>query len=236
MRTTNLRRLVKATDDNARLSRIAANTAFNVLLNGPHMIWMFQEVGYDFSINASYDKPVAYSDGNRTSIKPRPETYGYFKAGTRMNQRNLIAAVCHLRTRLLPTVFEGNPTATTITSGKTIRTIQWGSGAQAVFAVANFSDSSPEQVTLPSGTWYDYLHGAAAVNSATLMLAPGELLVLTGSALSAPVLPNSYDEFSAALDETQEATSSAVKKRIQDGHLYIIKDDIWYNIQGTRIK
>ena len=222
-------------DENARLSRIAANTAFNVLLNGPHMIWMFQEVGYDYSINSSYDRPLAYSDGNRTSIKTRPESYGYFKAGIRMQQRNLIAAVCHLRTRLLPTVFDGDPVAVSVASGKALRTIQWGSGAQAVFVAGNFSDSSPEQVTLPTGTWFDFLNGAAAVTSPTLMLAPGELLVLTGSALSAPVLPDSYDEFSAALGNTP-ATNTAAQKVIRDGHIYIIKDNVWYNIQGTKIK
>ena len=222
-------------DENARLSRIAANTAFNVLLNGPHMIWQYQELGYDFSINCSYDRPAASSDDNRTAIKPRPESYGYFKPGIRMEQYALVAATCYLRTRLLPSVFEGDPVATSINSGRALRTIQWGSGAQAVFVAANFSDSSPEQVTLPTGTWYDYLHGATAVNGATLMLAPGELLILTGAQLSAPAVPASYEEYSAALDNTA-AVNSAAQKVIQDGHLYIIKDNIWYNIQGNRIR
>jgi len=222
-------------DENARLSRIAANTAFNVLLNGPHMIWQYQELGYDFSINCSYDRPAASSDDNRTAIKPRPESYGYFKPGIRMEQYALVAAICYLRTRLLPSVFEGDPVATSINSGRALRTIQWGSGAQAVFVAANFSDSSPEQVTLPTGTWYDYLHGATAVNGATLMLAPGELLILTGAQLSAPAVPASYEEYSAALDNTA-AVNSAAQKVIQDGHLYIIKDNIWYNIQGNRIR
>lgn len=224
------------TDMDARLSRIAVNTAFNVLLNGPHMIWQFQEVGYDWSINSSYDKPNASSSDNRTAIKTRPESYGYFKQGIRMDQCQLISAVCHLRTRLLPQVFAGNPVAASITSGKALRTIEWGSGATAVYVAGNFSPDSPQQLTLPSGTWYDYLHGAAAVTSSTLMLAPGELLVLTGSPLTAPAVPNAYEEFTTDVPFTSSAKSTSAQKVLKNGHIYIIKDNLWYNVQGTRIK
>ena len=228
---------VVKTDEDVRLSRIAMNTAFNVLLNGPHMIWMFQEVGYDFSINSSYDKPTANNSNNRTSIKSRPESYGYFKPGIRMEQCKLISAVCYLRTRLLPQVFEGDPTAATVGSGKVVRTIEWGTGAQAVFVAGNFSPDSPQLVTLPlNGAWYDYLHGAQAVTTSALTLAPGELLVLTGSPLTSPVLPDSYEEFSADVPFTPAASSSSAQKVLKDGHIYIIKNNLWYNIQGTRIK
>ena len=40
------------TNEASRLGRIAANVALNVLLNGSHMIWQFEEIGYDFSINS----------------------------------------------------------------------------------------------------------------------------------------------------------------------------------------
>lgn len=232
---TNGKSVIK-NDESVRLGRIAMNTAFNVLLNGPHMIWQYQEVGYDFSINSSYDKPASTSSNNRTSIKPRAESYGYFHAGPRMEQRNKIAAVCYLRTRLLPTVFAGDPTAVTIGSGKVVRTIEWGSGAQAVFVAGNFSPDSPQQVTLPTGTWYDYLNGAAAVTSPTVMLAPGELLVLTGAELHAPVLPDAYEEFTAPVPFTPADNGKAARKALQDGQMYIIKDDVWYNLQGIKLK
>jgi len=224
------------TDENARLSRIAVNTAFNVLLNGPHMIWQYQEVGYDFSINSSYDKPAASSSDNRTSIKPRAESYGYFHAGIRMQQRNIIAQVCYLRTHLLPAVFAGNPTAVAVGSGKALRTIEWGSGAQAVYVAGNFSPDSPQQATLPAGTWYNYLNGATQVTESTVMLAPGELLVLTGAPLAAPELPEAYEEFTADIPFTPAENSTAAQKVIKDSHLFIIKDNTWYNLQGTRLK
>ncbi|MBO4621798.1 MAG: hypothetical protein J5635_03905 [Paludibacteraceae bacterium] len=232
---TNGKGLIK-TDESVRLARIAMNTAFNVLLNGPHMIWQYQEVGYDFSINSSYDKPASSSSNNRTSIKPRAESYGYFHAGPRMQQRNIIAAVCHLRTHLLPTVFAGDPTAVSISSGKVVRTIEWGTGVQAVFVAGNFSPDSPQQVTLPSGTWYDYLNGGTQVNASTMMLAPGELVVLTGAQLAAPVLPDAYEEFTADIPFTPASHSSSAQKVLRDGQLYIIHNDIWYNLQGTKLK
>lgn len=223
-------------DENLRLGRIAVNTAFNVLLNGPHMIWQYQEVGYDWSINSSYDQPTGSSSGNRTAIKTRPESYGFFKPGIRMEQYKLIAAVCYLRTHLLPTVFAGDPVAVSVGSGKVVRTIEWGSGATAVFVAGNFSPDSPQQLTVPSSTWYDYLHGATAVTSSTLMLAPGELLVLTGSPLTAPAVPDSYEEFSVDIPFTPAAKSATAQKVLENGHIYIIKDNVWYNVQGTRIK
>ena len=232
---TNGKGLIK-TDESVRLARIAVNTAFNVLLNGPHMIWQYQEVGYDWSINSSYDKPNANNSGNRTAIKTRPESYGFFKPGIRMEQYKLIAAVCYLRTHLLPTVFAGDPVAVSVGSGKIVRTIEWGSGATAVYVAGNFSPDSPQQLTVPSGTWYDYLHGAAAVTSSTVMLAPGELLVLTGSPLTAPAVPDSYEEFSADIPFNPAAKSSSAQKVLENGHIYIIKDNVWYNVQGAKIK
>ena len=232
---TNGKGLIK-TDESVRLARIAVNMAFNVLLNGPHMIWQYQEVGYDWSINSSYDKPNANNSGNRTAIKTRPESYGFFKPGIRMEQYKLIAAVCYLRTHLLPTVFAGDPVAVSVGSGKIVRTIEWGSGATAVYVAGNFSPDSPQQLTVPSGTWYDYLHGAAAITSSTVMLAPGELLVLTGSPLTAPAVPDSYEEFSADIPFTPAAKSSSAQKVLENGHIYIIKDNVWYNVQGAKIK
>lgn len=226
--------LVK-TDENTRLSRIAANTAFNVLLNGPHMIWQYQEVGYDYSINSSYSQPQGSSSGNRTAIKPRPESQGWFKGGIRMQQYQKIAAVCYLRTHLLPNVFAGDPVSVSVNSGAAVRTIQWGSGATAVYAVANFSADAPQVVTLPAGTWYDYLNGAAALSSTTISLAPGELGVFTGAALQAPVVPDKYEEFTTDIFSTSAETAD-VQKVVRDGHIYIIKEGVTYSIEGMKLE
>src|SRR5690606_13628409 len=49
------------TDSLYRVSRVPLNVAFATLAPGPKMLWQFQEMGYDYSIN---------SLGGRTSSKP----------------------------------------------------------------------------------------------------------------------------------------------------------------------
>lgn len=180
------------TNTAARLRRVAANTALNVLLNGSHMLWQYQEVGYDYSINSSIDQPNAENSDNRCSKKPRPETQGYFRDADRMAQFEQVSQVIQLRTRLLPTLFEGDPVSASISGGKAVRYVQWGSGSEAVYAVANFSATEALSATLPDGNWYDYLADAeTATTQQTLTLQPGELRIFTGSRLPLPSISTS---------------------------------------------
>jgi 1,4-alpha-glucan branching enzyme len=170
------------TNKSARLSRVAANVAMNVLLNGPHMIWQFEEIGYDYSINSDIDHPNGTSSDYRCNKKPNPETLGYFNDADRMAQYTKCAQAIQLRTRLMPNVFEGNPTAQQLGSGKAVRFVQWGSN---MLAVANFSASDAQSYTLPSGTWYNYYEGKQQTNT-TVSLQPGELMIFTGSQVTLP--------------------------------------------------
>ena len=141
------------TNKAARIGRVAANVAMNVLLNGSHMIWQFEEIGYDYSINSDIDHPNGNSSDYRCNKKPNPETLGYFSDADRMAQYVKCAQAIQLRTRIMPEVFEGNPTAQSLGSGKAVRYVQWGSD---VLAVANFSASDVQSYTVPTGTWYSY--------------------------------------------------------------------------------
>ena len=107
------------TNTAARLARVPENVAFNVLLNGSHMLWMWEEVGYDFSINSDIDNPNAYNESYRCNKKPRPDAIGrdYFTNADRVAAFTKCAQVITLRTQLMPEVFEGNPTSQSITSG-----------------------------------------------------------------------------------------------------------------------
>lgn len=229
------------TDEAARISRIAANVAFNVLLDGSHMLWQFEEIGYDFSINSSSDSPNGTSNDNRCSKKPRPENYGYFKDTRRLMQYTYVAQTIQLRTRLMPTVFEGNPTAYVLGSGRAVRTIQWGNN---VFAAANFDATTVKTVDVPAGAWFCYLstagakaHGATA--SGTITLQPGELLILTNQVYDLPVVPTQFEDFSSDLDDlfvSEENTSSRAEKLYMDGHLYIRVGDALYTIHGQLVR
>lgn len=219
------------TNTAARLGRVAENVAFNVLLNGSHMLWMWEEIGYDFSINSDIDHPNDYNESYRCNKKPRPEIRSYFTNANRVAAFTRCAQVITLRTQLMPSVFEGNPTAVSISSGKKLRTIQWGSD---VFVAANFDVSDSQAVTLPSGTWYDYLNGATRTNG-TYTLAPGELKVFTGTQVQAPTFTNIEKRDHQDVEEVISGPVPSVKF-IQNGQIFILRGDKVYNIQGQVVR
>ena len=219
------------TNTSARLGRVAENVAFNVLLNGSHMLWMWEEIGYDFSINSDLDHPNAENSNYRCNIKPRPEIRSYFTKADRVAAFTTCAQVITLRTQLMPSVFEGNPTSVSVATGKKLRTIRWGGD---VFAAANFDVSGNQAVTLPDGTWYDYLNGGTRALG-TYTLAPGELKVFTGTAVQAPTFEDIQKrDHSAVENVTEEKVQSA--KVLRDGQIYILRGDKVYTLTGARVQ
>lgn len=224
------------TNTAARLGRIAENVAFNVLLNGSHMLWMWEEIGYDFSINSDVDHPDAYNTNYRCNKKPRPDAIGrsYFTQANRVAAFTKCAQVITLRTQLMPEVFEGNPTSQNkdISSGNKLRKIQWGSN---VFAAANFDVTTNQTVTLPSGTWYDYLEGATMANG-TYTLAPGELKVFTGTPVIAPTFSNIQKRDHTGIELTPSESFSKGQKILRDGQILILRGEKVYNVQGQEVR
>lgn len=222
------------TNTAARLGRIAENVAFNVLLNGSHMLWMWEEIGYDFSINSDVDHKDDYNESYRCNKKPRPDAVGrnYFTQANRVAAFTKCAQVITLRTQLMPEVFEGNPTSQNISSGNKLRKIQWGSN---VFAAANFDVETNQTVTLPSGTWYDYLEGATRANG-TYTLAPGELKVFTGTPVIAPTFSNIQKRDHTGIELTPSESFSKGQKILRDGQILILRGEKVYNVQGQEVR
>lgn len=222
------------TNTAARLGRIAENVAFNVLLNGSHMLWMWEEIGYDYSINSDVDHPDAENTNYRCNKKPRPDAIGrsYFTQANRVAAFTKCAQVITLRTQLMPEVFKGNPTSQNISSGAQLRTIQWGSN---VFAAANFDVTTNQAVTLPSGTWYDYL-GGATLASGTYTLAPGELKVFTGTPVIAPTFSNIQKRDHTGIELTPSESFSKGQKILRDGQILILRGEKVYNVQGQEVR
>ena len=220
------------TNTAARLARVPENVAFNVLLNGSHMLWMWEEIGYDFSINCDLDHPNDYNDSYRCNKKPRPEIRGYFTNSNRVAAFTKCAQVITLRTQLLPSVFEGNPTSVSISSGNALRTIRWGGN---VYVAANFSVSANQTVTLPSGTWYDYLNGATQANS-TYTLAPGELKVFTGTPVQAPTFTDIQKRDHTPIENVSTDDMPKSYKFMRDGQIFIQRGDKVYTITGQPVR
>ena len=212
------------TNETARLGRVAENVAFNVLLNGAHMLWQFEELGYDISIDQN----------GRTGTKPNPSTKGYFVQPARVDAFTKCAQVITLRTQLMPNAFTGTPSVS-IGSGKALRTIQC---VNNVFAVANFGVEGNQAVSMPSGTWYDYLGGAAKATATTCVLAPGELKVFTGTPVTAPTFTDIQKRDAQGIE--QPASDSSLKVRgekfLKDGQILIRRGDKIYTIMGARVQ
>lgn len=221
------------TNEQLRLSRVPAIMAFNTLLNGSHMIWQYGELGYDYSINSSLNNPNG--TGGRVDTKPRCDSWMTQPNELRMQQYQQVAKMVQLRTRLMPKVFEGNPTAQNL-SGSYLRSVQWGSD---VFVVANFNPEGSESVTLPAGTWYDYLGGASKA-AANYSLKSGEVKVFTGSQVVAPTIPLVYDFTNTKpmgwFDTYTEQRIGSARKVMRDGQLQLITDQGIYDITGRKIQ
>ena len=209
-------------EDSVRLRRVAENVAFNVLLNGAHMLWQFEEIGYDYSIDHN----------GRTGTKPNPSTKGYFTQASRIDAFTKCAQVITLRTQLIPNAFTGTPTVN-IGSGKKLRTIQWSDN---VYAVANFDTIANQTATLPSGTWYDYLGGGTKA-ATTYTLVPGELKVFTGQPLQAPTFENIETRDHTPIDEVYvEGTRVRGEKFFENGQLFIRRGERVYDARGMRVR
>ena len=217
-----------------RLGRVAENVAFNVLLKGSHMLWMWEEIGYDFSINCDLDHPNDNNESYRCNKKPRPDALGrnYFTQADRVAAFTKCAQVITLRTQLMPQVFEGNPTTVSVNSGSKLRKIQWGSN---VFVAANFGVSGNQGVTLPSGTWYDYLNGATPA-SGTYTLAPGELKVFTGTPIQAPTFSNIQKREQTGIETVVIDQLPQSTKLLIDGQIYIRRGDKIYDLNGRVVR
>ena len=189
------------TDDQERIGRVPVNMAFLTLLNGPQMFYHFAEFGFDYSKwqnangqwgkddsgAAPYGKTGVSNDNYKMQAKARIETW-LGEGAWRTAAFHKVGQAIQLRTRLMPQVFEGDPTKVDIGSGKALRTIQWGSD---VFVAGNFSATAEKTVTIPEGKWYNYYEQKEQTET-TVTLAPGALMILTGTPQTLPEMQPFY--------------------------------------------
>ena len=188
-------------NDSIRTARVPLNMAFLTLLNGPQMFYHFAELGFDNSKwqnaegkwgknddgKAPYGIKNVSNENYKMQTKMRVEHW-LMEGHVRMRAFQKVGQINQLRTRLMPEVFEGNPTAASYGSGKKLRTIQWGSN---VFVAGNFDVVENQTVTLPKGIWYNYFAETKQIET-TVTLQPGEVLIFTGKLVPLPEMPKAY--------------------------------------------
>jgi hypothetical protein len=175
----------QVTDLNTALARQEAIQCFNILLPGPKLLWQFEELGYDYSINTCSDG-VTISDDCRTEAKP--VRWDYRDNPNRYRIHQVIAGLCQLKMDY-PDPFQGTNYNWDV-GGYGKRLHLNGSSMDAV-VVANFRVSELSMIPgfQHTGTWYDYFTGEAIEVtdvSAFMSFAPGEYHVYVDQPVNFP--------------------------------------------------
>ncbi|MDD2799159.1 MAG: alpha-amylase family glycosyl hydrolase [Bacteroidales bacterium] len=211
------------TDSLARFKRIPLNVAFATLMPGPKMMWEFQEMGYDYSID---------SNGGRTNEKP--SVWQWLDIPARKAAYEACSKVISLR-RDYPNAFTQGNFALNVGSG------DWSAGRRIALThsdlnmvvLGNF-DASASAATNPNfpntGLWYNVLTGQdyyVGNTSTTIVLQPGELAVFTDRK------PNGIKDVVTDKDCTVYPTMTNGKVYVSSSSR-IEHIDI-YNLQGAKI-
>ena len=154
----------KETEDafEVAMRRAGCNAAFCFTVPGPKMIWQFGEIGYDISIEhngRTGEKPVLtdsyMADPARKALY---DTYSALIGFRRDNPRFFDQDA----------KFEWTPSAT-------VKTIRCSVDGKNFCVIGNF-DTLSQNVSLPEGTWKDYISGETL--SGTVKLKQGEFRLL----------------------------------------------------------
>lgn len=149
------------------------------------MLWQFEELGYDYSINTCSDG-VTISENCRTEAKP--VRWDYRDNPNRYRIHEVIAGLCQLKMDH-PDPFQGTNYNWDV-GGYGKRLHLNGSSMDAV-VVANFRVSELSMIPgfQHTGTWYDYFTGEAVEVtdvSAFMSFAPGEYHVYVDQPVNFP--------------------------------------------------
>ncbi len=152
------------------LDRMAACSAFFFTVPGPKMMWMFQELGFDVSIDFN----------GRLGLKPFVWNDTYYGNADRQNLYKVNKALLWLRNN--NEVF--NTSNYTMNTMNSVKTMKLSHPSMNAVVIANFDVT--EKPAVPgfqnNGIWYDYFSGDSlnvTDMNMSISLAPGEYHIYT---------------------------------------------------------
>lgn len=216
------------TDSVYRVSRVPLNIAFATLIPGPKMLWQFQEMGYDYSID---------SQGGRTNAKP--SAWGWLNLAHRKSAYETAAKIITIR-KMFPTAFtEGN-------FDLKIGTSDWESGRVIslthsdlnLVVMGNFKPDAGATVyaTFPkTGMWYNAITGESTYvssNNTSYPVNAGQVLILADRKINFPsgIDDPSMDDNEDFLYPTVTSGKVFIKDATNQNELKV------FNVQGQEIK
>lgn len=170
------------TDSLYRISRVPLNIAFTVLVPGPKMLWQFQELGYDYSIEAL---------GGRTSNKP--SAWGWLGLPHRKAAMEASSKLISLR-KLFPAAFSSGTFQFSYSTSdwENGRLISLSHNDLSLLVLGNFK-ADQTAVASPNfpkgGMWYNVLTGEQKYIGYTnepITLQPGQVLVYADRKIEFP--------------------------------------------------
>lgn len=166
------------------LDRVKLSAALFLTIPGPKMLWQFEELGYDYSID--YCSNGNIDESCRTSEKP--VRWDYYEN----ESRNLLFLTIKDLIRLRKELKISNCTDFTIDASSMVKQIVLNNDTSAVI-IGNFDvKTQTAEILFPqTGDWYEYYSGDTLnANNDSITLAPGEYRIYTDYKLEAPELPN----------------------------------------------
>ncbi len=168
-------------DPQVGLNRVKMLAAFFYTLPGPKMMWQFQELGYDKSINFNGrvgNKPLVWGAGS----------LNYYNDTQRQSLYNAHAALINL-VNDHRRVFNEGQFGWSI--GGDVKTIKLDHAEMDVVIIGNFALSEKESTIsfTHNGAWYDYFTGneiSIATEAKSFVLQPGEFHIYTDIPLNTP--------------------------------------------------
>ena len=178
-----------ASDEVIALRRQQLTMAFNVLMPGPRLIWQFEELGYDYSINTCSDGVTVNPD---CRVAAKPVRWDYYDEPERRHLYDVSGALAALK-RDYPAF---GPSATSFNvdvGGGYGKRMHFEHPDGDAIVVGNYKVTAIDMVPgfTHTGTWYDHLTGEAIEVSdlnASMPFAPGEMHVYTDVPLPTPSL------------------------------------------------
>ena len=193
--------LYKIKNFDTALERMKLGAAFFMTVPGPKMIWQFQELGYDFSINRCPDGTI--SNDCRTAAKP--VRWDFYEDEDRLKLFNVYATLAKLKTEW--PVFENG-----IFTWKPDGALKWmklTNDDEAVYIIGNFGVTTSDfDIDFPkTGDWFDLFTGDAIdTEQQQIELAPGQFHIFTSKKVEnvpADLVPWQPPVLTSAEDELQ---------------------------------
>ena len=170
------------------LRRQQLTMAFNLLMPGPRMIWQFEELGYDYSINTCSDGVTVDPD---CRVAAKPVRWDYFSEPERKHLYDVSGALAALK-RDHP-AFGTDATWFNLDVGSYGKRMRFEHSTGDAVVVGNYKTTGIDMIPgfTHTGTWHDFLTGESLDVTdldAAMPFAPGELHIYTDTPLETPLL------------------------------------------------